>query len=88
MHSPHETRALDALIPDLKSRGFTTLAVIDPEIHPQQEVRAIVGVFEGEINIYEKETEKGLQKFLKIKKMTNQKYSKSELLLQEEKLQE
>ena len=68
----------------MKSKGFTTLAVMDSEIHPQQEVRAIVGVFEGEINIYEKKIEKGLEKFLKIKKMTNQKYSKSELPLQEE----
>ena len=34
------------------------------------------------------QTEKGSEKFLKIKKMTNQKYSKSELSLQEEKLQE
>ena len=87
-HTVQTRRWLNALIPELKSKGFTTLAVLDSEIHPQQEVRAIVGVFEGDINIYEKETEKGLQKFLKIKKMTNQKYSKSELSLQEEKLQE
>ncbi len=45
-------------------------------------VRAIVGIFEGEINIYKKKT----RKFLKIEKMTNQKYSKKELSLQEEKL--
>ena len=59
---------------------------MDSEIHPHEEVRAIVGVFEGEINIYEKETEKGLGKFIKIKKMTNQKHSKKELALQEERL--
>jgi len=87
-HTVQTRRWLNALIPELKSKGFTTLAVLDSEIHPQQEVRAIVGVFDGEINIYEKETEKGLQRFLKIKKMYNRKYSKSELLLQEEKLQE
>jgi tetratricopeptide (TPR) repeat protein len=81
-------RWLNALIPELKSNGFTTLAVIDSEIHTQQEVRAIVGIFDGEISIYEKETEKGPEKFLKIKKLTNQKYSKSELSLKEEKAQE
>jgi len=87
-HTVQTRRWLSALIPELKSKGFTTLAVIDPRIHSPQEFHAIVNLFEGEINIYEKETEKGLQRFLKIKKMHNRKYSKSELLLQEEKLQE
>jgi len=74
-------RWLNALIPELRSKGFTTLAVMDPQMHPPQEVRAILGLFEGEINIYRK----GLRKFLKIKKMRNRKYSKSELPMQVEK---
>ncbi len=81
-HRAVQTRRwLNALIPELRSKGFTTLAVMDPTIHPPQEVRAILGLFEGEINIYRK----GLRKFLKIKKMRNRKYSKSELPMQEEK---
>lgn len=87
-HAVSTRRWLSALIPKLKSRGFTTLAVMDPGMHTPQEARAVLGLFDGEINIYEKETKKGLQRFLKIKKMYNRKYSKSELLLQEEKLQE
>jgi len=84
-HQAVQTRRwLNALIPELRSNGFTTLAVMDPGMHTPQEVRAVLGLFDGEINIYEKD----LEKFLKIKKMTNQKYSKSELSLQEEKLQE
>ncbi|NIO36421.1 hypothetical protein GTO27_01815, partial [Candidatus Bathyarchaeota archaeon] len=83
-HAVQTRRWLNALIPELKSREFTTLAVMDPGMHSPQEVRAILDLFEGEIDIYEKETEKGIEKFLKIKKMTNQKYSKSELALQEE----
>lgn len=55
-------------------------------MHPSEEVHAILGLFEGEISIYERETKKGLKKFLKIKKITKQKYSKTELLLQGEKL--
>jgi tetratricopeptide (TPR) repeat protein/KaiC/GvpD/RAD55 family RecA-like ATPase len=85
-HTVQTRKWLNALIPDLKSRGFTTLAVMDSEIHPQQEVRAIVGVFEGEINIYEKKTEEGPRKFLKIKKLTNQEYLDSELPLKKGKL--
>jgi len=79
-------RLLTELIPDLRLRGFTTLAVMNPKMHRSEEVHAILGLFEGEISIYERETKRGLEKFLKIKKMTNQEYSKSELLLQEEKL--
>jgi translation initiation factor 2 beta subunit (eIF-2beta)/eIF-5 len=56
------------------------------KMHPSEEIHAILDLFDGEISIYERETKKGLEKFLKIKKMTNQKYSKTELLLQEGKL--
>jgi len=86
-HTVQTRRWLNALIPKLKSKGFTTLAVMDPRIHSPQEFHAIVNLFEGEINIYEKETEKGLEKFLKIKKMINQKYRENELRLEKEKLQ-
>ena len=83
-HAVQTRRWLTALIPELKSAGFTTLAVIDPQIHSPEELHAILGLFEGEINIYEKETEKGLGKYLKIKKMSNQKYLEDELLLKKE----
>jgi KaiC/GvpD/RAD55 family RecA-like ATPase len=82
-HAVQTRRWLNALIPELKSAGFTILAVMDPQIHASEEVQAIVGLFEGEINIHEKETKKGLEKYLKIKKMSNQKYLDSELPLKE-----
>jgi tetratricopeptide (TPR) repeat protein len=80
-HTVQTRRWLTGLIPELQSEGFTTLAVMDPEIHPTEEVRAISGLFEGEVNLYEKETEKGLERFLKIKKMSNQKYLANEIAL-------
>jgi len=86
-HAVQTRRWLNGLIPELKSKGFTTLAIMDPEMHPPQEVRAVLDLFEGEINIYDKETKKGPRKFLKIKKMLNQKYLESELHLKKEKLQ-
>ena len=84
-HAVHTRRWLNALIPELRSKGFTTLAVMDPRMHPPQEVRAILGLFDGEINIYKKEAMKGPEKYLKIKKMTGQEYQDSELLLRKEK---
>ena len=85
-HAVQTRRWLNALIPQLKSKGFTTLAVMNPHMHSPQEAHAILGLFEGEINIYEKETEKGPEKFLKIRKMYNQRYQESKLPLRKIKL--
>jgi KaiC/GvpD/RAD55 family RecA-like ATPase len=80
-HAVQTRRWLTALIAELKSTGFTTLAVIDPRMHPSEELYAILGLFEGEVSIHEKEAEKGPARYLKIKKMSNQKYLDGELLL-------
>jgi len=79
-------RWLTELITDLRTRGFTTLAVMNPLMHPPQDLQAILGLFEGEIALYDKKTKSGSQKFLKIKRMYNQKYLESELPLRKEKL--
>jgi predicted ATPase len=83
-HALQTRRWLAGLIPELQSEGFTTLAVMDSRIHPPEELYAIVGLFDGEINIREKEIEKGTGKYLKIKKMSNQKYLEDEILLRKE----
>jgi KaiC/GvpD/RAD55 family RecA-like ATPase len=80
-------RWLVELLPDLKSKSFTTLAVVNPQMHPQEDVQAILGLFDGEIKIYEKETKEGLQKFLRIRKMYNQRYVESELPVRKERLE-
>ena len=86
-HAVQTRRWLASLMTELKTNGFTTLVTLNPQMHPSQELQAILDLFEGEINLYEKETEKGSEKFLKIKKMANQRYLKDELLLKEEDLQ-
>lgn len=73
----HTRRWLTSLIPDLKSKGFTTLAVMNPYMHLPQEVQAIPDLFEGEISIFERDS----VKYLKIRKMYGQKYLDSELPL-------
>jgi predicted ATPase/KaiC/GvpD/RAD55 family RecA-like ATPase len=85
-HAVQTRRWLTALTTEFKSMGFTILAVVDPRMHSSEDLYAILGLFEGEINVHEKETDKGLQKFLKIKKMSNHKYLDSELLLRREDL--
>jgi KaiC/GvpD/RAD55 family RecA-like ATPase len=86
-HAVITRKWLSGLLPDLKAKGFTTLAVVNPHMHPQEEVQAILGLFEGEIRIYEKETEKGIEKTLRIRKLCNQRYRENELTLNREKLE-
>jgi KaiC/GvpD/RAD55 family RecA-like ATPase len=85
-HTIQTRRWLTSLITELKSTGFTALAVIDRQMHSSEELHAILGLFDGEISIYERETEKGLRKFMKIKRMNNQKYLENDLRLKKEEL--
>lgn len=85
-HAVATRRWLSGLIPELRSKGFTTLAVMEPQMHHSEEAHAILGLFEGEISVYEKETGRGLEKFLKIRKMCNQRYVENELPLKKETL--
>jgi KaiC/GvpD/RAD55 family RecA-like ATPase len=78
---------LSGLLPDLKSRGFTTLAIVNPQMHPTEEVYAILGLFDGEIRITERETAKGLEKVLRIRKLYNQRYVESELIVTRQKIE-
>ncbi|HML03601.1 MAG TPA: hypothetical protein VK487_09560 [Candidatus Bathyarchaeia archaeon] len=83
-HAVQTRRWLAGLIPQLQSQGFTVLALMDPEMHPSREARAILDLFEGEISIFEKEGEKGGGKYLKIIKMSNQRYLEDEVPLRRE----
>jgi len=56
-------------------------------MHPPEEVQAIISLFEGEIRVSERETEKGLEKVLKIKKLYNQRYLDDEITITREKLE-
>ena len=67
-HGPVQIRRwLTELLTQLKSAGFTTLAIIDPQMHPSEQLHAILGLFDGEVNIREAETDKEPTRFLKSK---------------------
>ena len=86
-HAVITRKWLSGLLADLRARGFTTLATVNPKMHPPEEFQAILSLFEGEINISEKETTKGLRQVLRIRKLYNQKYLEKELTLTREKLE-
>ena len=72
---------LIALLQDLKARGFTTLAVVDPKMHPPEETHAIISLFDGEIEI----SENASAKTLRVKKLANQRYVEDEIPITKEK---
>ena len=47
---------------------------MNPLMHPAEEVHAILGLFDGEITIFEKASDTGLEKFVQIRKMYNERY--------------
>jgi len=84
--APSARRWLAALIPELRSNRFTTLAVMNPRMHPSEVTQAILDLFDGEIDMYEKETKRRTEKMLKIKRLYDQKYLDTELPLRKERL--
>jgi TolB-like protein/Tfp pilus assembly protein PilF/KaiC/GvpD/RAD55 family RecA-like ATPase len=83
-HAVHTRRWLTSLLSELKSSGFTTLAILDPRIHSSEELYAVLGLFDGEVSIFEREGERGGGKYLRINKMSNQKYLEDELPMKRE----
>ncbi len=86
-HAITSRRWLSALLPSLKSKGFTILAVIDPQMHQSEELEAVLSVFDGEIRINEKETNEGIVQILKIRRLYNQEYQENEITITKEKLE-
>ena len=78
---------LSGVLSELKSKGFTIMGVVNPLMHPPDQVEVILGLFDGEIKISEKETEEGIENVLRVRKMYNQQYLKSELILKRERLE-
>ena len=86
-HAVITRKWLCRLLPELKSKGFTTLAIVNPHMHPREEIHALLGLFEGEINIAERETAEGLEKSLRINKLYNQPYLEKALILNKVKIE-
>jgi KaiC/GvpD/RAD55 family RecA-like ATPase len=80
-HALTTRKWLSNLLTNLKSKGFTTLAVIDSAMHPPDEAQAILSLFDGEIRITEKGSEKGRRRILEIARLYNQRYLENELVL-------
>ena len=76
-----------SILSELKSKGFTIIAVVNPLMHPPDQVQAILGLFDGEISISEKDTKEGVENILRVRRMYNQRYLKKELTLSREQME-
>ncbi len=65
---------ISELITDLGSKGFTMLAVMDPEMHPPDQSKAVINLFDGEINITQSDDPLDCKKSILVKKLRNQDY--------------
>ena len=77
---------LDEFIARRKSEGFTILATLNPLTSSPQESQTIIALFDGIIDIYEKELRERSRRFLAVKKMYKRKYMETELMLDKDKL--
>ena len=69
-HKVLQTRKwLSEFLSRLRSRGVTTLAVINPYMHAKEDVEAIVDLFDGNLELFEQNVEGSLRKFLRVKWM-------------------
>ncbi|MCW3980521.1 MAG: hypothetical protein NWF11_03505 [Candidatus Bathyarchaeota archaeon] len=81
-HKAKETRRwLAGVLSEFKSNGFTVLATLNPQMHSFAEAQAVLDLFDGEISIYEKETENGQERHLRIRRMHDQKYLETDMVL-------
>ncbi|MCJ7614781.1 hypothetical protein MUO71_08490, partial [Candidatus Bathyarchaeota archaeon] len=72
---------ISELITDLGSKGFTMLAVMNPSMHPSDQVNAIIDLFDGEISITQTDDPLECKKSIRVKKLRNQDYIKSPICL-------
>ncbi len=69
-HKALQTRKwLTELLERLRTKGITTLAILNPYMHSNEDVQAVVDLFDGNLEIFEKDVEGSLRKFLRVKWM-------------------
>jgi KaiC/GvpD/RAD55 family RecA-like ATPase len=69
-HKALQTRKwTDELLAKLRSRGITTLALINPNMHSREDVEAVVGLFDGNLEIAESDVGGVARRVLRVKWM-------------------
>jgi KaiC/GvpD/RAD55 family RecA-like ATPase len=69
------------ILTDFTSKGFTTLAILDPSMHPADQANAILNLFDGEISITQTDDPLECKKHIRVKKLRGQDYIKNPICL-------
>ena len=69
------------LITNYGAKGFVILAVMDPEMHPSDQSKAVLNLFDGEISIIQSDDKLDCKKSILVKKLRNQDYIKNPICL-------
>jgi tetratricopeptide (TPR) repeat protein/KaiC/GvpD/RAD55 family RecA-like ATPase len=81
-HKALQTRKwLSELLAKLRARDVTTLAVLNPSMHPTEEVEAVVDIFDGDLEISERVVQGERQKVLGIRWMHGTEITEKEIPL-------
>jgi KaiC/GvpD/RAD55 family RecA-like ATPase len=69
----------------VKSLGFTVLATLNPQIHTPSDIQAILEMFDGHVELSEREIEGNMKRVLHIRKMFQWSFLDTEAVLDREK---
>lgn len=73
-------------ITKFKQKNFTILATLNPHMHSKEDTQSLLDLFDGQIEIYEKEIENETRMFMRVKRLNNSRYSSKEIMLVRENL--
>jgi len=77
---------LNDFIAKRKADGFTILGIFNPNIVWKADAQAIIDLFDGVIEVFEKGLRERARRFLIIKRMYGRKYAEKEIMLDKERL--
>lgn len=58
----------------MKPKSVTMLATINSQMHPREDLESLLGLFDGQLDLWEEKTEGVTKKFIKIKRMYREPY--------------
>jgi hypothetical protein len=79
-------RWLMDLLAMFKHRNVTTLTTLDPDMHSRDEARTIIDLFDGHMDITERNVDDDPKKILTVKRLYNKKYLERDMVLKRETL--
>lgn len=71
-----------------KDLGYTVLATLNSQMHSQAEIQAMVDLFDGHLELIEREIEAGPKRLIRVRKMFRSKFLETEALLDRNRLSE